>query len=337
MNTTEVYNNTFLNSLFTSKEFSFINNMDSDTKKFDNMLKSQELHRDLIVTYINSLNDLASNQKSSSAISSVLDEAKNAFELVNENIKSIRANLDSSNALNTNIVNLLIKMESNTNTTYTSFVSEAQDLKNKINDYSNLLQSSESKIASNNSKIEEFLRKNNISNSVEFDYTKPSNAYHTVTPSHTPNYETETESTKNQPITFAKSNNVLVVSEKRKRVFLPYSEKEVLEYLEQYPNQYKSFDDVIKKEFIFPVESYLKHPVIARFRESYSLIRDREAKSIFDAFKFAMDMMFHYDLNPAIIAACKSENQLENYLNCLNRKKLDEFKDFEIIFEVNPI
>ena len=82
---------------------------------------------------------------------------------------------------------------------------------------------------------------------------------------------------------------------------------------------------------------YLKHPVIARFRESYSLIRDKEAMSILDAFKFAMEMMFRYEINPAIIAACKSKLQLEKYLDCLSRKKLDEFSDFEINFEINPL
>jgi hypothetical protein len=136
---------------------------------------------------------------------------------------------------------------------------------------------------------------------------------------------------------FIKNNNVLIVSEKEKSVFLPYSEKEVLEYLEQYPDQYKSFDDVVMKEFIFPIDAYLGHSAIARFRESYSLIRDKEAKSVFDALKYAFNMMVRHDLHPAIIAACKSQNQLENYLDCLNRKKLYEFKDFEIKFEVAPM
>ena len=46
--------------------------------------------------------------------------------------------------------------------------------------------------------------------------------------------------------------------------------------------------------------------------------------------------MFHYELNPAIIAACKTEQQLENYLECQEKNKLNEFKDFEIRFEVLP-
>ena len=68
-----------------------------------------------------------------------------------------------------------------------------------------------------------------------------------------------------------------------------------------------------------------------------TLIRDREAKSIFDAFKVVMDMMFNYNLNPAIIVACKSQSQLEHYIECVSNQRLDEFKDFEIRFEVTPL
>ena len=132
-------------------------------------------------------------------------------------------------------------------------------------------------------------------------------------------------------------NDTLLVSEKERRVYLPYSKSEVTEYLEQYPDQYKSFVDVVRQEFIFPIDFYMKHPAIARFRETYSLIRDRESKSIVEAFRLAMDNMFKYDLNPAIIAACKSEDQLENYLDCLSRKKTDEFTDFKIQFDVAPL
>ena len=68
-----------------------------------------------------------------------------------------------------------------------------------------------------------------------------------------------------------------------------------------------------------------------------TLIRDREAKSIFDAFKVVMDMMFNYNLNPAIIVACKSQSQLEHYIECVSNQRLDEFKDFEIRIEVTPL
>ena len=132
-------------------------------------------------------------------------------------------------------------------------------------------------------------------------------------------------------------NHTLLVSEKNKKVFLPYSKQEIALYLEQYPNSYTSFEDVVNKEFVLSLDYYMKHPVVARFREAYSLIRDRESKSVIDAFKFAIDMMFRYELNPVIIAACKTQDQLEHYLSCLEKNSLDNFTDFNIKFEVSPL
>ena len=86
-----------------------------------------------------------------------------------------------------------------------------------------------------------------------------------------------------------------------------------------------------------PLDYYIKHPVLSRFREAYSLIRDREAKSVVEAIKYSMNLMFSYDLNPTIIAACKTQEQLENYLTCLENNELDNFKDFEIKFEISPL
>ena len=45
-------------------------------------------------------------------------------------------------------------------------------------------------------------------------------------------------------------NHCLIVSESSKKVYLPYSQKEIQEYLEKYPDQYESFSDVVNKEFI---------------------------------------------------------------------------------------
>jgi len=46
--------------------------------------------------------------------------------------------------------------------------------------------------------------------------------------------------------------------------------------------------------------------------------------------------MFRYEINPAIIAACKTQADLEDYLNCLEMDKLNDFNRFKIKFEINP-
>lgn len=133
------------------------------------------------------------------------------------------------------------------------------------------------------------------------------------------------------------NNNTLIISEKDNKVFLPYTVSEIQSYMEKYPKEYKSLEYVINKEFILPLDYYTKHPSLARFREAYSLIRDREAKSVFDALKYALNIMFKYDLNPAIISACKIEEALNLYIECLENKDLSKFNLFKIEFRLNPL
>ena len=133
------------------------------------------------------------------------------------------------------------------------------------------------------------------------------------------------------------NNNTLIISEKDNKVFLPYTVSEIQSYMEKYPKEYKSLEYVINKEFILPLDYYTKHPSLARFREAYSLIRDREAKSVFDALKYALNIMFKYDLNPAIISACKTEEALHLYIECLENKDLSKFNLFKIEFRLNPL
>lgn len=43
-------------------------------------------------------------------------------------------------------------------------------------------------------------------------------------------------------------------------------------------------------------------------------------KSAIDSLKFAMDMIFRSDINPTIIAAVKSQKQLEKYVEYLENQ-----------------
>ena len=46
--------------------------------------------------------------------------------------------------------------------------------------------------------------------------------------------------------------------------------------------------------------------------------------------------MFHYDLNPIVIAACRNLDELDIYLDCLQENELSDFDCFEIKFELAP-
>lgn len=134
-----------------------------------------------------------------------------------------------------------------------------------------------------------------------------------------------------------KDNKDLIISEKDKCVYLPYTSNEIYQYIKSYPNFYKNTNDVIKKEFVISSKEFNKHPTKARFNEAYSLLRDKEMCSIFESLKFAFDLMFDYKLHPAIIAACKSLDELADYLDCLDKNTLGDFDHFNIIFEVSPV
>lgn len=131
-------------------------------------------------------------------------------------------------------------------------------------------------------------------------------------------------------------NKVLIISEKENKVYLPYKKAELNEFIAQYPTSYFSYKNVIEKEFILPLSYFMNNQNFARFRETYALYRDREASSTFEALKKAFSLAFKANLNPAIIAACKTKKQLNNYLLCLSENQLDSFSDFEIIYDVNP-
>lgn len=341
------YNFDFLNNYFTTKEFDFINHANLESQKLDEIINKETETRDVIVNFINNLNDSINNMensKSNPEFLQLLSEVQDIFEKINDNIKMVHELKLAYSEISDNIVELLIKIESNPDNKKI-YIDEIQKLKDMINEFATQNEEIKSKVLLNDIKIDTFFQKNIVKkylssfdielnlSTVSESLNKPSNDEHVVN-SKVINIKDTKTSVISEDL---EENNTLLVSEKAKKVFLPYTKSEISLYLEQYPDDYKSPRDVIKKEFVLSLDYYMKHPVLARFREAYSLIRDRESKSVLDAFKFAIDIMFHYELSPVIIAACKTQEQLENYMSCLERNKLDEFTDFEIKFEVNPL
>ncbi len=134
---------------------------------------------------------------------------------------------------------------------------------------------------------------------------------------------------------YKKESNVLLISEKLGKVFLPYKETDIESYLFSYPEDYTGYSDVIDKEYILPLNTFMKNQTLSRFREMYDLIRNKELKSMIEAMHLSTKVMFKYELNPAIIAACNTKDELDEYLKCLTENKLEEFNAFDIKFELN--
>lgn len=364
MNTVTSYNLDFLNNYFTSNEFAFINNANLENQKLDEIVSKETRTRDIIVNFINNLHNSISdihNDETHSDFLALLSEVQEIFERINNNISVIQdLKQDSSHILN-EIVELLIQIEEHPDN-QEIYSTKVQNLKDEINTFSTKNEDVRSKILLNDIKIDTFFQKNIVKKYLaSFDTEIKLNHYKNVvnktTPSENEHLSVNTDITSSDntlesdtiPLSNStestvanisenfEENHTLRVSEKNKKVFLPYTKQEIALYLEQYPHSYTSFEDVVNKEFVLSLDYYMKHPVVARFREAYSLIRDRESKSVIDAFKFAIEMMFRYELNPVIIAACKTQEQLEHYLSCLEKNTLDDFTDFNIKFEISPL
>lgn len=129
-------------------------------------------------------------------------------------------------------------------------------------------------------------------------------------------------------------NNILVISEKEQKAYLPYKYTEIKKIYENPNYNYNSIMEVIQDLYIVPLNKF-ENFSIARFREAFNLIRHKEKGSIFSALDLALELMFKYNLNPIIIAACRNLDELDIYLDCLDENELYDFKCFEIRFEVN--
>ena len=131
-------------------------------------------------------------------------------------------------------------------------------------------------------------------------------------------------------------NDTLLISEIQEKVFFPYSGKEIEELLSNNPEKYNSVQDVINENFIRPIKDF-KDLHRSRAKETFILLTQRENYSGLEALDLTIEMFRKRYLHPAIIAACRTLNELNVYLDCLEKNELDDFKIFNIKYEVYPM
>ncbi len=137
-----------------------------------------------------------------------------------------------------------------------------------------------------------------------------------------------------QNINIITDNNTLLISEIQNKVILPYKIADLKNKLSKNKN-YKNLQEVINTEYTFALSKY-KYGSISRFKEAYRLMRKKEKASIPDSLNLAIEVTFKSLLNPAIIAACNSLNELDIYLDCLEKNQLDKFSCFRVKYELFP-
>lgn len=129
--------------------------------------------------------------------------------------------------------------------------------------------------------------------------------------------------------------NILLVSEKDQKAYLPYFMSDIEKIYKNSNKKYSSYQDVIESLYIVPLNRF-KNASISRFRETLNLVLHKENLSIIKALDLALELVFQYKLNPVIIAACRNLDELDLYLDCLEEDELVDFDCFEIRFEVAP-
>lgn len=130
--------------------------------------------------------------------------------------------------------------------------------------------------------------------------------------------------------------NTLVISEIDNKVILPFTMEELNQILENNPEKYSTIKDVIDRVYTKPLK-YYHYSSIMRFKEAFKLVRKREHGSFTQALDLAFELFSNYNLHPAVITACKTLDELDIYLSCLEYNELNDFHFFKTIFRMHPL
>ncbi len=130
-------------------------------------------------------------------------------------------------------------------------------------------------------------------------------------------------------------NNILIISEKEQKAYLPFFYTEIQEKFRNSKNAYSTLQEVVDDLYIVDLARF-KNSAISRFKESFRLVREKENGSITKAFDLGLELMFKTELNPIIIAGCRNLEELDIYLDCLEENEVSAFPCFTIKFEVMP-
>lgn len=274
----------------------------------------------------NDINNLIELEEVS--LMSDLDIQKSFNKQVLVLMKKLMANIDFSVPLNANDKNFFYLNQSTDALNKTNIninilnnlLEKLSHLKNTnnisdelLNLYNSEYQSGMSSIYENTEKIENFIHEYNICKLPDIKIIESANAPKVI------------EDSKFK-------ENTLIISVDQGKVIFPYKIEE-LENTLQNNKRYHSIEEIIDRFYTKPI-GYYKFSAISRFKEAYKLIKDKEKGSTFKALVLAFELFGNYSLHPAIITACKSLDALDIYLACLDENTLDDFKFFNIKYEI---
>lgn len=316
-----------LNLFFSEENLEFLKNINQELIKIDNLIEKNQKKEEKYSLFLTTLTakDFSNTNKE------YFIDVKNIFSLIEKNRETLKNLKNTLSHLSSTLLSLVLSNNQTTSTT-----DSINEINNILNKYIEQLDDMKKDFISNNISINTFTSYHSTKLLLTtFEMDLGDNLDDSIFLVY-PNIPSGKIETSYSNLVGATENNTLIISEKENKVYLPYKKTELKAYMSQYPLSYYSYKNVIEKEFILPLHYFMNNPSLARFRETYSLYRDREASSPFEAIQKALSLTFKSELNPAIIAACKTKKQLNNYLLCLDDNNVSEFQDFEILYDIKP-
>ena len=319
--------------------------LSKEKQLIDQVLEFQTNQKNLLMSFIVKFVDYLDDSKidSTEEIEEFAEKLKSSIELSNDNISAVNSIIQIFSRVN----NIKLKhndasykkIVGNYNTIYSTQMSLINDNNNKILDIIYLI--SQNCAYDLLSESQEFLNSINkrymteaipqIEEQISAPTVIDKNFYAYTGTDIELNEIPKKEEIQSESI----EENTLLISESLQKVILPFSNSELEEYVIQYPSHFNNTQDVIDKVFTIPLKAF-NNPAIARFRETFRLMREKENASIKDALDLALELMFNYNLYPAIITACRNLDELDIYLAYLDTGEVDKFKIFNIVYQLSP-
>ena len=315
-----------LEKFFSEENLKFHKNLNQEISKLDILIEKNQIKDEKYSLFLTAL----STKNYSKTNKEYYLDVKNIYSLLEKNAKNLKTLKSILSSLSAKLLSLILSSEE------INVKNQVNEINATLNKYSEFLDEVKPALTQNNIDTNTFNRYHSTKLLLTtFDMELGDDLDEEITLI-SPSNISDSLDTSYASLINTNENRTLIISEKESKVYLPYRKTELKAYMSQYPTQYFSYKNVIEKEFILPLNYFMHNPSVARFRETYSLYRDREVTSSLTAFQKAFSLTFKQNLNPAIIAACKTKKQLDNYLLCLAENKTEEFTDFEILYDMNP-
>ena len=292
----------------------------------NNIQKSQRKKLDILLECLNSINftlQSKNNIENPGKIINLLETIKSISDKIRKNISHLeKLKKELSELYNNHLVNMDI---------FTI------DIKEKLNKYNTNALECKNNIYSVSEKYDEFINNyliNHLSINAPLIIETPDTYYNIENSNIEETQILEQKNDESISTPNIKDNRILLISEKQKKVFLPYFANDLEKILKQKP-KYNSLQQIIDSKYVLPITKF-NNSTLSRFKEAYNLMRKREKASISDSISLATEVSFISSLNPAIITACRNLHELDLYLDSLQANQPEKFDIFEIKYEFLP-